>query len=676
MVRTTFWFLGISLVAGCATTQQAVSSVASSAESSGGSDVIWKDAATVETVCSAALDEAQSIRDTIGGEGSTPGDILRGFDNLNLAIDSAYGWTQLMFSVHPEKEVREAAEICEKRVSKFLNDVSLDRRLFEAASGIDPEKLTGLSTRFHAHLMRDFRRSGVSKDDATRAKLAKLHEEMVELGQTFQKNVRADIRSVTVDDASALEGMPQDFIDAHAPGDDGKISLTTNYPDFFPIQTYAEDSGLRQRLYEQFMSRAYPANGQVLMDLLIRRHAYASLLGYDTWASYITEDKMIRSAEATEAFIGQIAQIARPRMVEDMRLLLERKRADDPKAKDIQVWDRFYYVGKVREANYGFDARDVRPYFPYTQVRTGILDLYGELFGLRFVADEDAAVWHESVEAFDVYEGDAHIARFFLDMHPRDGKYQHAAMFPIQTGLENGRRPLASLVCNFPDPSKGDGNALMEHKQVVTYFHEFGHLIHHLLATRGDYVKLAGINVEWDFVEAPSQILEEWAWDVKVLQRFAHHVETGDPIPTELVKKMRDAEEFGLGANVMRQVFYSAYSFFLHNQDPAGLTLDGFTDEIFRDYSPYPRFDGSYVYANFGHLIGYSAIYYTYQWSLAISKDLFTRFEAAGLEDPKVAKHYRQSILEPGGTEDAADMVRTFLERETNLDAYKRWLTE
>ena len=189
-------------------------------------------------------------------------------------------------------------------------------------------------------------------------------------------------------------------------------------------------------------------------------------------------------------------------------------------------------------------------------------------------------------------------------------------------------------------------------------------------------VRLAGINVEWDFVEAPSQILEEWAWEPDVLQRFARHVETGESLPADLISKMKAAEEFGKGVHIMRQLFYTAYSFFLHTRDPETLSLDAYSDEIFRDYSPYPRFDGSYVYANFGHLIGYSAIYYTYQWSLAISKDLFTKFESAGLLDPKVAKHYRQSILEPGGTVDAADMVRTFLERETNLDAYKRWLTE
>ena len=642
-----------------------------------GGDALWNDVATLEGACQGALDAAGVIRDRIKARGtSAPERVLEDLDAMLLEVDAAYGWAQLMFSVHPDGDVRKAAEECEKSIAKFHNDVNLDRGLYDAAKSASTDGLDALAARFQAHKLRDFRRSGVDKDDATRARLKEIHERMVDLGQQFQKNVRKDVRTVQVQGADALRGMPADFVAAHAPDAEGNITLNTDYTDFFPIQKYAEDESLRQQLYRAFMNRAYPQNEAVLGELLRLRYEYARLLGYDTWAAYISEDKMIKTAKAIESFIGKITHIARPRMEQDLAKLLERKRQDSPKAETIQVWDRFYYVGKVREAEHGFDARVVRPYFPYVQVRRGILDLYGELFGLRFVEDEGAEVWHPSVEAFEVYEGDQRIARFYLDMHPREGKYKHAAMFPIQTGMDTGREPLASLVCNFPDPSVGDGKALMEHSQVVTYFHEFGHLIHHLLATRGRWVQLAGINVEWDFVEAPSQILEEWAWDVDVLQRFAKHVDTGEAISADLVNRMRAAEEFGLGTHVMRQVFYTAYSFFVHHRDPEKLSLDAYTDEIFKAYSPYPRFEGSHVYASFGHLVGYSAIYYTYQWSLAISKDLFTRFESEGLMNPDVARRYRETILKPGGTIDAADMVRTFLERETNLDAYRKWLTE
>jgi thimet oligopeptidase len=247
-------------------------------------------------------------------------------------------------------------------------------------------------------------------------------------------------------------------------------------------------------------------------------------------------------------------------------------------------------------------------------------------------------------------------------------------MFPLQTGLEGGQMPIGSLICNFPDPADGDGLALMEHSDVQTFFHEFGHLIHQLLARRGTWVTLAGINVEWDFVEAPSQILEEWAWDPGVLARFAKHVETDETIPAALVAKMRAADEFGKGVHVMRQIFYTAFSYFLHARDPKGLDLDDFTDEMYKKYNPYRRIESDHVYANFGHIIGYTSMYYTYQWSLVIAKDLFTRFKKAGMLDSPTATAYRKAILEPGGTVDAASLVEDFLGRPSNLDAYKDWL--
>jgi thimet oligopeptidase len=215
----------------------------------------------------------------------------------------------------------------------------------------------------------------------------------------------------------------------------------------------------------------------------------------------------------------------------------------------------------------------------------------------------------------------------------------------------------------------------MEHGQVNTFFHEFGHLIHHLLAKNANWLSLSGIRVEWDFVETPSQLLEEWAQDHAVLARFAKHHETGEPIPAETVAKMNRAQEFGRGVGVMRQLFYAAYSFFVHDRSPEGLDLDAYSKEIYGTYSPYPEIEGSHIYASFGHLVGYSSQYYTYQWSLVIAKDLFSRFKTAGLLDVETAMAYRKLILEPGGMRDAGDMVKDFLDRDYSLDAYKAWLT-
>ncbi|MCB9730744.1 MAG: Zn-dependent oligopeptidase [Deltaproteobacteria bacterium] len=638
---------------------------------------VWQSPERLTTRCGEALAEATRLRDAIkasDGASRTLDGTLVPFNRMLRAIDLASGWAGLMFSVHPEEAVRKAAQTCQEDIARFQNDVNLDRALFEAVAAVDLAPLSPQDKRFAEHLLRDFRRSGVDRDDATRERLAAIHEEMVRLGQDYQKNVRDDVSEIVVDDASELKGLPADYIAAHPPASDGKIHITTDYPDFFPVQTYAESSDLRRRLYIAYMQRAWPANTELLVKLLGLRAEYAGILGYPNWAAYNAEDKMARDTATIERFIAQVAELARPRAKKDLGVLLARKRKDLPKAKAIEVWDRFYYVGKVREATYDFDARDVRPYFSYPRVREGILALYAELFGLRFELDETAEVWHPSVRAYRVWSGDEELGLFYLDMHPREGKYKHAAMFPIQTGLEGGPMAMATLVCNFPDPATGDGRALMEHSDVVTFFHEFGHLIHHLLAQKSRWVTLAGINVEWDFVEAPSQILEEWSWEPTVLQRFARHIDTDEPIPAEMVARMRGAEEFGKGVAVMRQVFYAAYSYFLHIQDPKTLDIEAFTDKLYGEYNPYPRLDEAKVYANFGHLIGYSSMYYTYQWSLVIAKDLFTRFQTAGLLDREVARAYREAILEPGGSVDASDLVVPFLGRPFGLDAYREWL--
>ncbi len=638
---------------------------------------VWASALHLTSECGEALAEAQHLREAITSAGRaarTEAGTLVPFNMMLRAMDMASGWAGLMFSVHPDAAVRQAAQTCQEDLSRFQNDVNLDRGLYDAVAAVDLGPLAAQSKRFAEHLLRDFRRAGVDRDDATRKRLAEIHEEMVRLGQDYQKNVRDDVRDVSVGDASELSGLPADYIAAHTAGEDGRIHISTDYPDFFPVQTYADSGDLRRKLYLTYMQRGWPANTELLVKLLALRAEYAGLLGYPNWATYNVEDKMARDTQTIERFLKQVAELARPRATKDLAVLLARKRKDDKKAKAIEVWDRFYYVGKVREHKYGFDSREVRPYFSYPRVRQGILDLYSELFGLRFEPDPTAPVWHPSVRAYRVWSGEQDLGGFYLDMHPRDGKYKHAAMFPVQTGLEGGPTPLAALVCNFPDPATGDGKALMEHGDVVTFFHEFGHLIHHLLAQKSPWVTLAGINVEWDFVEAPSQILEEWAWDAGVLQRFARHIDTGEPISAELVAAMRGAEEFGKGVAVMRQVFYAAYSYFLHIQDPKSLDIEAFTDRIHTEYSPYPRLEEAKVYANFGHLIGYSSMYYTYQWSLVIAKDLFTRFAKAGLLDREVARAYREAILEPGGSRDAADLVVPFLGRPFGLDAYKEWL--
>jgi thimet oligopeptidase len=260
-------------------------------------------------------------------------------------------------------------------------------------------------------------------------------------------------------------------------------------------------------------------------------------------------------------------------------------------------------------------------------------------------------------------------------MHPRPGKYQHFAQFTLANGQRGVRRPEGVLVCNFPEPKPG-APALLEHAEVKTLFHEFGHLLHHLLGGRTRYAGHSGVATEWDFVEAPSQLLEEWTWDAGVLGRFARHLETDEPIPPELVARMRAADEYGKGLMVRQQMFYAAMSLELHRRDPAGLDTGALSDQLMMRYTPFRPVEGTWFHLAFGHLDGYSAIYYTYMWSLVIAKDLLTPFGAAGLMDPATARRYRATVLEPGGSRPAATLVEDFLGRPTRFDAYRGWLEQ
>ena len=637
---------------------------------------IWNSVQEVQKSCDANLAKAEEIKKqllAVEGKRDTE-NTLKPFNRLLMQLDRILPMAELIANTHPKKTVRTAAEKCEQKAKKYAAALKLNKPLYEALKGVSEEGIDPLAKRFRKHLLRDYRRSGVDRDEATRKKLAEIQEKMVKLGQEFSRNIREDKKSIKVPE-KALAGLPEDFIKAHKKNKtkDGKLVITTDYPDFFPVQAYAKRGRLRQRLYKLYLTRAYPKNEKILKQILELRHEYATTLGYSDWAQYNAEDKMVKNKKVIADFIDKVAKLARPRMKADLKEILARKRKDVRRARKVQSWDRFYYVKKIQAERYGVNPSEVRAYFPFKSVKKGLMEISQELFGVTFKKVEDAEVWHEKVEAYDVFEGNKRVARFYLDLHPRKGKYGHAAEFPILSGINGEQLPTASLVTNFPDPDKSE-HALTEHNQVTTFFHEFGHLMHQLLAGRQDWVTQSGINCEWDFVEAPSQLLEEWTWDAKVLASFAKHYKTGKPIPAALVEKMRKAKEFGKGVHVMRQMFYAGLSLNYHNKDPKKMDLMKEMLRVGKKYSPYPHIKGTATFASFGHLNGYSSMYYTYMWSLVMAKDLFTRFQKEGLMNKKTAMAYRRAVLEPGGAVDAAEMVKRFLGRPYAFDAFQKWL--
>ncbi|MCP3918357.1 MAG: Zn-dependent oligopeptidase [bacterium] len=602
-------------------------------------------------------------------------DVARAYDAIRRPLDEYGERVGTFTSLHPDPAIRETCEALEVEVEAFETELSMNRavydRLAEAESGVAPEP----EKRFLDHALRDFRRAGVDRDEATRERVRALREELVEIGQTFDRNIVQGGRTVRLARGhAALAGLPPDYLAAHPQDADGAVTLTTDPPDVLPFMQYAEDDAARAELFAAFQNRAYPENLEVLDRLLAKRHELAQLLGYASWAEYDTETRMVKRPERAREFIERVLMLARPQAHAVCAELLEEKCKRHPEATFVEESEARHLRERVVRQRYGFDSLSVRPYFAYENVKRGIMETSSRLYGVMFEKNESIEVWHESVECWDILDSGRVVARFYLDMFPREGKFKHAAMFSLRHGIEGEVLPEAALGCNFARPT-ADDPALLLHDQVTTFFHEFGHLLHHLFAGRQDYMRFSGISdsTEWDFVEVPSQMYEEWAWDSGVLATFATHHETGEPIPDELVRTMRGADEYGKGLFVTRQMSMAMFSLSLYESDPSGLDTNAHWGELCRTLSPLVHREEHHFPAAFGHLHGYAAAYYTYMWSLVIAKDLFSAFQD-DLMDSATAQAYRAAVLAPGGSRDAADLVEQFLGRPYSFDAWEAWL--
>ncbi len=584
------------------------------------------------------------------------------WNDADIALRAAGSVANLLSEVHPDDAVRSLAEQRGRDVERARTDRDLDRGLYDVLEATDPAGLDEQAHRCREHVLRDFRRSGVDRSDDARARLREISERLTVLDQDFSRIIREDVRSIRVR-PEQLDGLPDDFVAAHAADAAGLVTITTDYPDYLAFRAFARDADARRQLTVEFLNRGWPANDPVLHEMLALRAEKATILGYHSWPDYDADVKMIGTAQAIAEFIDRVADAAEPAAQRDKQALVARKRQDDPAGERFDWSDFPYYSELVRRDAFDVDAQEVRRYFDFAAVRRGLLDVTGRLFGLEY-RPVDVPCWHEDVAGYDVFLEGAQVGRIYLDLHPREGKFKHAAQFDLVGGITGRQLPEGVLVCNLP-------RGLMEHRDVVTLFHEFGHLVHHILGGRQRWARFSGVATEWDFVEAPSQMLEEWAWDADILRTFAADAD-GVPIPGELVTRMRAAKDFGKGMFVRSQLFYTAVSFVLHGDRPADHTLA--VRELQQRYDLIDYVDGTHFQASFGHLSGYTSAYYTYMWSLVIAKDLFSAFDPADLFAAEVAHRYRDRVLAAGGSKDAAQLVRDFLGRDFGFDAFAAWL--
>ena len=580
----------------------------------------------------------------------------------------------LMEQVHPDAAFRDHATAMLTKATAAQTAISLNRDVYNALAALDLSQADAATRYYVQRQLLEFRLAGVDKDDATRARLKKLNEQATDEQSMLDRNI-SDGQNTVEADPSELDGLPPDYIDRHKPDASGKVHITTDYPDALPVFTFAKSDSLRHRMYIAFNTRAYPKNQEVLTSLMKTRYQIATLLGYSSWADYNAADKMIAKGHNIADFIQQVSDASRPLAQREFGMLLAEKRKTDAGATEIWDHERGYLSELVRRSQYNFDSQSVRPYFPYLQVKQGIIDAAADLFHVSFQQEPSIPSWDPSVETWMVIDRGQPIGRFYLDMYPRPGKYSHAEQLPVLDGVRGKQVPEAILVCNFPAPTANDPG-LMTYDDVVTFFHEFGHLMHHILGGQQQWAGISGITMEADFVEAPSQMLEEWIRSPQVLAKFARHYQTGEPIPAELVARMNRASAFGRGNLVDRQDSYTAISYDIYKTAPDNVDLDKVTLDDTRRYTLFVPIPETHMWASFGHLGAYSSAYYTYLWDKVIALDFFAQFDQKNLLGGDAPMRYRRVVLEPGGSMSANDLVKNFLGRPANMSALQKWMGE
>lgn len=631
----------------------------------------WASSKSIKSRCDSDVGEAKRLENaTIAASGTTGA--LDAYNDLLILSQDLSNQLALILQAHPNSSVREAAADCSQRLQGLLDRLTEDRVLYDALDSVDQKLIPLQAQNFLSKELRSFRLKGVALDADQRQRVKVIQEQLRNTRKAFLKNIQDDVRYISVRPAQ-LDGLPDRFKDQHPPQENGLISVSTQYSDYIPILTYARDELIRETLTKEFHSRGYAKNQDTLIQLLKLRHEYAELLGFSSWADYVAQDKMVDSSSEASDFTSRIAQFVKPRMRADMKLLLELKRVEDPKATILHPWDVYYYTERYRQKLKISEAySSAREYLQPESVVFGAINIFAELFKLNIIEERQAITWHPTVRRYRVEQNDEPIGYFYLDMYARPDKYSGAAMFPLRLGITRGQLPEAALLFNLTSPEQGDG--LMGHNEVVSFFHQLGHVLHHTFARSSRWATLTGPSLEWDFILAPAQVFEEWAWSGDVLRRFAQHHQTKEQIPLQLVERLRAARHVGVGIESMQQIFYQALSLALHSTPPKQLNLETITKSAEKRYSPFGVSEETHVYANFYQLADYSSLMYAQQWSLARARDILTRFRGQSLMNPRAAQAFVQHILSKGGLEPAHQLMETFLGRASNEEAYRVWV--
>lgn len=605
------------------------------------------------------------------------------YDHATEDLDWALTISRHLESVVTTPELRAAVNAAQPKASAFYSGIPLNEGLYNAlkAYAATPEAiaLQGVRKRYVEKTLDSFKRAGAELNAAGKARMAGLDVELAKLTMKFAQNVldATNEFEIVVTDESKLAGLPPSAVgaarqSAAEKGLEGwRFSLQA--PSYSAVVSYLDDRQTREKIMRAFFSRATVGdrnNIPILAHILELRREKATLLGYKNFADMVIADRMAKTGAAALEFIRAIEQrtlsfLAR----ENSELEAFRGFAEGP----IQLWDIPYFAEKLREKKLNFNEEELRPYFPLPQVIEGMFEIFRRLFGIKVTHHEGAPVWHADVQFYDIHDqaSGEHLGSFYADLFPRESKRGGAWMDAFLSGKRtaSGWSPHLGLICGNMTPPLQGKPALLTHRDVQTLFHEFGHLLHHCLS-RVEVRGLAGTNVAWDFVELPSQILENWCSEELSLRMFAHHYETGEPLPADLLEKVKESTKFRAASTQIRQVSFSTMDLLLHMEyDPAvdGDVLD-YTRKISARYSPAPLAPEHSVVASFTHLfsspVGYGAGYYSYKWAEVLDADAFSRFHREGVLNPKTGDDFRQNILAKGNSDDPINLYQNFMGRK------------
>ena len=604
----------------------------------------------------------EECKDLVSNIKSSENIDLSNFNELESAIYDLSGRIAFMGDVHPDEKIRDFGNEADSKIQNLALEIFKDQDLYEKFKEIETENLDEESKTFYRDLEIDFKDAGHGLSGEKKDRLTEIEKKLIDLSISFSENIAKDKTEVMFLE-DELKGLSQNELKNLKKNNDSFV-ITMAYPDINAVMENCSVRKTREIVWKAFNNRAVKENSSILEEAVQLRNEKALLFGFKTWAEYRLQNRMAKSpnnvASMYESLIPKLQKAAE---VEKIELAV-----DNIEISDITPWDIRYFISKERSKVSSIENSELKKFFYIHDVKTEMFKVCEEVFDLHIKPESNETAWHEDVELWSLWEKNGQqLAYFYLDLYPREGKFTHAAVFDISSGGSSRQElPICSMVANFPNPNTGDG--LMTFDEVETLFHEFGHVLHNGIG-KSKYTRFVGANCEWDFVEAPSQIMEHWVWKVECMKRISTHIESGESLSEEICEKLNKSKNIGVSLLTLRQVSFGLADQHLHGENfkDSLLEIEHSAQKV--TTITYPK-DINHL-AAFGHLLGgYDAAYYGYLWAEIIGDDLFSRFENEGVLSNSVGVDYKNKILKPGGTVPAENMVQDFLGRKWNDEAF------